>query len=322
MTDTTGRVLRLLSLLSSRPVWSGPDLADRLGITTRTVRRDVERLRELGYPVQGEQGVAGGYRLGSGGRLPPLMLDDEEAVAVAVCLRLGAGGTVAGIEESAMRTLTKLDQVLPARLRSEVAALHGSTVILPGASPSVDPDTLMTLARSARDLTRVRFGYVARGGDRTERDVEPYRLVATGHRWYLLGFDLDRDDWRVFRLDRMDLPHQTSFRFRRRHEPDAADFVQQSLTRSTYRFVSRTRLTATAEAVRARVPVNIGTVERVDDTTSELVAGADDLESLAFHLAWVALDLDADLTVIDPPELQEMLRRLGSRLRRFGGATR
>jgi predicted DNA-binding transcriptional regulator YafY len=221
-----------------------------------------------------------------------------------------------------MRTLTKLDQVLPARLRGEVAALHGSTVTLPGASPSVDPDTLMTLARSARDSTRVRFGYVARGGDRTERDVEPYRMVATGRRWYLLGFDLDRDDWRVFRLDRMDPPHQTSFRFRRRPEPDAAAYVQLSITRTSYRFTSRTRLTASAEAVRARLPVSVGTVERIDDATSELVAGGDDLESLAFHLAWVALDLDAELTVIDPPELQEMLRRLGSRLRRFGGAAR
>jgi predicted DNA-binding transcriptional regulator YafY len=322
VTDTTGRVLRLLNLLGSRPVWSGPDLAERLGVTTRTVRRDVDRLRQLGYPVQGDHGVAGGYRLGSGGRLPPLLLDDDEAVAVVVCLRLGAGGTIEGIGESAMRTLAKLDQVLPARLRSEVAALSASTVTLPGTAPQVDPDTLMTLARAVRDGVRVRFPYVARGGDRTARDVEPYRLVATGRRWYLLGFDLDRDDWRVFRLDRMEAPQPTSFRFRRRDEPDAATYVQQSLTRSNYRFSARTRLTAPAAAVRARVPASIGTVEPVDATTSELVVGADELESLALHLAWVALDLHAELTIVDPPDLAEALRRLGSRMRRFGGASR
>ena len=184
-------------------MWTGPELAERLGVTTRSIRRDVERLRSLGYPVHATQGVGGGYQLGRGRALPPLLLDDAEAVAIAVSLRLAAGGTVTGASEAALSTLAKLDQVMPPRLRSEVKAIHDSTVTLTSARDLVDGDVLLALARACRDLVRVRFGYDARDGAATERWVEPVRLVATGRRWYLMAWDVDREDWRTFRLDRM-----------------------------------------------------------------------------------------------------------------------
>ncbi|MFZ0161699.1 MAG: YafY family protein [Kineosporiaceae bacterium] len=320
MAETTHRVLRLLSLLESRPVWAGPELAERLAVTTRTVRRDVERLRGLGYPVAAEPGVSGGYRLGAGGKLPPLLLDDDEAVAVAVCLRLGAGESVEGVAEAAMRTLAKLDQVLPARLRGQVEAVQSVTVTLPGVGPAVDPQVLVTLARGARDGVRVRFGYGSREGAASTRDVEPYRLVATGRRWYLLAWDPDREDWRTFRLDRMSQVTAGTLRFRRRPEPDAASYVQHALTQGGYRVVGRVRIGAAADAVRARVPATVGTVHPIGEGSCDLVAGADHVDVLAWHLAGVALGLDADLEVIEPDALAQAMRRVGSRVRRFGGA--
>jgi predicted DNA-binding transcriptional regulator YafY len=187
-TGTTARVLRLLDLLQSRPVWSGTELAERLGVTTRSVRRDVERLRDLGYPVNAAHGAGGGYQLGAGRRLPPLLLDDTEAVAVAVCLRLAAGGTVEGLGEAAVRTLAQLDQVLPGRLRAQVEAIHEATVTLDGGAAPVDAATLLLLARACRESERVSFAYAGPRGS-GERRVEPYRLVATGRRWYLLAYD-------------------------------------------------------------------------------------------------------------------------------------
>ena len=210
MTDSspgpTERVLALLALLQQRQTWSGSELAERLGTTTRTVRRDVDRLRELGYPVNATQGVAGGYRLGAGRALPPLLLDDAEAVAVAVSLRLAAGGTVAGASEAALRALTKLDQVLPSRLRHRVRGIHDSISTLPGsaAAEAVDADALVAIAGACRDQVRLEFAYADRSGAGTQRRVEPYALVATGRRWYLMAYDLDRDDWRTFRLDRIE----------------------------------------------------------------------------------------------------------------------
>jgi len=205
MAETTGRVLQLLGLLQSRRVWTGEELAERLGVTTRSVRRDVDRLRELGYPVHASKGRGGGYQLGAGAGLPPLLLDPDEAVAMAVCLRLAAGGSVAGVGESALRALSKLDQVMPARLRSQVAAVHQQTVTLPSnySDSPVAPDVLMTLARACRDHEHVTTRYVDRAGSATQRRLEPYQLVTTGRRWYLLAYDRDREDWRSLRLDRM-----------------------------------------------------------------------------------------------------------------------
>src|SRR6266496_5199270 len=193
---TSARLLRLLSLLQARRDWPGPELADRLGVTTRTVRNDVERLRGLGYPVHATPGVAGGYRLGAGAALPPLLLDDDEAVAVAIGLRTAAGGAVAGIEETSLRALAKLEQVLPARLRPRVGALHAATLSLGGGGPVIDAEVLTAIAAACRDHERLRFGYGDAQGADTSRSVEPLRLVHTGRRWYLVAFDLDRQDWR------------------------------------------------------------------------------------------------------------------------------
>jgi predicted DNA-binding transcriptional regulator YafY len=312
MAQTTARVLQLLGLLQARPVWSGPELAERLGVTERSVRRDVERLRDLGYPVQASKGVGGGYRLGAGRALPPLLLDAEEAVAVAVCLRLAAGGTVAGVGEAALRTLTKLDQVLPGPLRAQVAAVHEATVTLDNQSAAVDPEVLVTLARASRDRQRVRFGYVDRGGDATARLAEPYRMVATGRRWYLLAFDLDKDDWRTFRLDRMRDVVATTWVFAARDAPDAAEFVSRSVTQSPYRHVARVRFEAPAAEVAQHIPPSAGTVEPVGEDACVLTAGADHLDHLCVYLASVG----AEFTVLEPPELRTVMADLAARLTR------
>lgn len=313
MAETTARVLQLLGLLQSRPVWSGPELAERLGVTVRSVRRDVERLRDLGYPVLSGKGVGGGYQLGPGRALPPLLLDPEEAVAVAVCLSLAAGGSVAGVDEAALRTLTKLDQVLPARLRAQVAAVQQATETLDAAASPADPATLMTLARGCRDRHRVRFGYVAHAGEQTARTVEPYRLVATGRRWYLLAFDVDRDDWRTFRLDRMRDVEPTTWTFRPRDAPDAREYVTRAVSRSPYPLEVRVRYDVPAHVIRAQVPPTAATVEPLDDESCVLVAGGERLDALAFHLARV----EPPGTVLEPPELLDAMRDLAARLSRM-----
>ncbi|QNN52038.1 helix-turn-helix transcriptional regulator [Nocardioides mesophilus] len=313
---TTGRVLQLLGLLQSRPVWTGPELAEHLGVTVRSVRRDVDRLRDLGYPVQASKGVGGGYRLGAGRALPPLLLDAEEAVAVAVCLRLAAGGTVAGVGEAALRTMTKLDQVLPGRLRAQVAALQEATVTLESSTTAVDPEVLLTLARASRDHRRVELTYLAHGGEESQRRLEPYQMVATGRRWYLLAWDLDREDWRSFRLDRMSAVRATTWGFRPREAPDARAYVAHSITRSPYRHVARVRFEAPAAVVSDRVPATAGTVEPDGADACVLTTGADHLEHLCVYLAQVG----APFTVLDPPELQEVVRRLADTLTRAANA--
>ncbi|MDO9455830.1 YafY family protein [Nocardioides sp.] len=309
---TTQRVLRLLTLLQQRRAWTGPELAGELGVTDRCVRRDVERLRDLGYPVHASQGVGGGYRLGAGQALPPLLLDDDEAIATAVSLRMAAGGTVAGAGEAALRTLAKLDQVMPPRLGAEVRALHGATDTLVGGGPEVEGEVLMTLARACRDAVRLRFRYAARDGRATERTVEPVRMVATARRWYLMAFDVDRDDWRTFRLDRMSDVRPTTWRFEPREHPDPATFVQDAVVAAPYRHVARAHVHAAAEAVLEHVPPQVGAV--VDDPDrpgwSLLTTGGDDLERLAVHLAWLPYDVE----VIGPDALRDAAGRLGERL--------
>jgi len=314
--DTTQRVLRLLSLLQSRPVWTGPELAERLGVTTRSIRRDVERLRDLGYPVNAAQGVGGGYRLGAGRALPPLLLEDEEAVAVAVSLRLAAGGTVAGASEAAVRTLAKLDQVMPPRLRSEVRAIQDATATLTRTADEVDGDALLIIAKACRDLVRVRFGYAARDGAASERTVEPVRLVATGRRWYLMAWDVDREDWRTFRLDRMRSVAASTWRFPPREHPDPVAHVQRGVTSAGYRVRATVLMHAAADVVRQKTSPTSATVTPVDDDTCLLEAGADDAYALAFHLAWMGFGFE----VVEPPELRDALRRLGERMLAAAGA--
>lgn len=306
---TTERVLMLLGLLQQRAVWTGPELADRLGVTTRSVRRDVERLRGLGYPVNAGPGLGGGYQLGAGRELPPLLLDDAEAVATTVALRLGARGTVAGGGEAALRALAKLDQVLPARLREEVRALQGAISTLDG---DVEADLLLTLARATRDHVRIELAYVDRAGTPTDRRLEPYGLVATGRRWYLLAFDLDRDDWRTLRLDRMSGLRATTWRFRPREHPDPVEHVQRAITVAPYRVQGVVRVAAPATVVRTRTTAASARVEEVDDDHCLLHAGADDAGVLAQHLAMLGLDLE----VLGPPALVDAVRVLGERLMR------
>lgn len=312
MAETTARVLRLLDLLQSRPVWSGTELAGRLGVTTRSIRRDVERLRQLGYPVHAGHGAAGGYRLGAGGRLPPLLLDDTEAVAVAVCLRLAAGGTVEGLGEAAVRTLAKLDQVLPARLRGQVDAIAASTVTLDSSAPVVDAQSLLTIASACREHVRVTFTYAAARGEATERRTEPYRLVATGRRWYLLAWDLDREDWRTFRLDRMAGVESRGWRFKPREAPDAADYVRRAITQAPYDHVARVLIEAPKSVVEKRIPASVGTVTAKGRGRCLFEAGGQDLDSMAMHIG----ALPWDLTVLDPPELREAMARQAERLAR------
>jgi predicted DNA-binding transcriptional regulator YafY len=309
MAETTERVLRLLGLLQQRPVWTGPELAERLGVTTRSIRRDVERLRALGYPVNAAQGVGGGYQLGHGRGLPPLLLDDNEAVAVAVSLRMAAGGTVSGASEAALRTLAKLDQVMPPKLRGEVRAIHEATQTLEYGQTVVDGDDLLTLARAVRDMVRVRFEYESRDRTATSRTVEPVGLVATGRRWYLMAYDVDRDDWRTFRMDRMTSVEPTAWRFREREHEDPASYVQRAVASAAYRFRARIVVHAPLHEVRERTSVRSVVLTAVDDETTLLEAGAETLYGLAFHLSYLGWEFE----VQEPPELRTALAEMGGR---------
>ncbi|MES4901991.1 MULTISPECIES: YafY family protein [unclassified Streptomyces] len=306
---TTERVLTLLGLLQQRRVWTGPELADRLGVTPRTVRRDVDRLRTLGYPVQATQGVGGGYQLGPGQDLPPLLLDDEEAIATAVSLLAGAGGAVVGARDAALRALTKLDRVLPTRLRHEVRALSGSVESFGGGTTPVDPVVLMTLARACRDEVEADFDYPS-GGEVRRRRVEPYRLVASDRRWYLLSYDLDRDDWRNFRVDRMTAVSARTWRFCPRTAPDAATYVQESVASRVYPHQARFLVHASADTVRAQIPASAAVVRSRGSGLCEVLTGA---PSLDFVLMQVLL-LGHGFEVLDPPELARRCRTLAERL--------
>ncbi|OBB57181.1 transcriptional regulator [Mycobacterium sp. 852013-51886_SCH5428379] len=313
MSETTARVLQLLGLLQSRRVWTGEELADRLGVTTRSVRRDVDRLRDLGYPVAASKGHGGGYQLGAGAALPPLLLDPDEAVAMAVCLRLAAGGSVAGVGESALRALTKLDQVMPARLRSQVAAVHDATVTLTSNTAEVvEPDVLMTLARACRDHEHVTAGYVDRAGNATHRRLEPYQLVTTGRRWYLLGFDRDKQDWRSLRLDRMADVVAAGTTFAPREAPDAADYVGRAISASPYRYVARVRYRAPLEAVAPHFPPGSAQIEPDGPDACIVTAGADDPERMALYFAVGGVEFE----VLEPPEVIAAAAAVADRLRR------
>ncbi|MEU6924770.1 MULTISPECIES: YafY family protein [unclassified Streptomyces] len=316
---TTERVLTLLGLLQQRQSWTGPELAARLGVTSRTVRRDVERLRTLGYPVHAGQGVGGGYRLGPGQELPPLLLDDEEAIATAVSLLVGAGGTgggaVAGAGDAALRALTKLDQVLPTRLRYEVRALSGSVESFGGGRTPVDPEVLMTLARACRDEVEAGFDYPS-GNEVRRRRVEPYRLVASDRRWYLLAYDLDRDDWRSFRVDRMTEVSARTWRFCPREAPDAATYVQEGVASRVYPHRARFLVHAPADTVRAQIPASAAVVRERGGEHCEVLSGAAGLDFLIMHV----LLLGHDFEVLDPPELGRRCRALARRLLSAGAS--
>jgi predicted DNA-binding transcriptional regulator YafY len=315
MVQTSARLLALLSLLQVRREWTGRELADRLEVGPRTIRRDVEKLRSLGYPVEAAPGVAGGYRLGAGGELPPLLLDDAEAVAVAVGLRTAAGG-IAGIEETSVRALAKLEQVLPDHLRRRVSALGDATSAFAVDGPRIDPELLAALAAACRDAHKVRFDYVTKDQRAAERRTEPAAVVHSGYRWYLLAFDLDRDDWRTFRVDRIEGRVKEDGRGRRRAVPggDAAAYVRRQLhtqgADAGEATPGRIRLQLPADQARARIPSRYVTIE--PDGDAACVVATKGHWSRSF-LVWMAT-LDVAMQVLDPPEMVAAARTLVERL--------
>ena len=322
MLETSARLFRLLSLLQSSPQWPGPELARRLGVSTRTVRNDIECLRQLGYPVDARHGSAGGYRLGAGASMPPLLFDDDEAVAATIALATVATRQIAGMDESARRALSKLEQVIPNRLRAKVAALRAATEIpavsTRGTDPAVvDSSTLTAVAMAIQDHEWLRFGYIrstATGAaeEATKRRVEPYRLVSWRGRWYLVAFDLDRDDWRTFRLDRMQPAARTFRPFARRELPaDASTLVLRGVAGAGWRVHARIIVHAAAEEVLSRINPTVGIVEVLDKTTSALATGADSYETVAVYIGMLGLDF----TVSEPPELVKQLEVLARRYR-------
>ncbi|MFD9790394.1 helix-turn-helix transcriptional regulator [Streptomyces sp. NPDC059070] len=321
MTDTPARLLQLLSLLQTPREWPGGELADRLGVSRRTVRRDVDRLRELGYPVQATLGADGGYRLVAGKAMPPLVLDDEEAVAIAVGLRAGAGHAVDGVEEASVRALAKLEQVLPSRLRHRVATLQAATTPLTawrGDGASVDPHTLTVMASAVTGTERLRFAYRKGDGSESRRQVEPYRLVSTGRRWYLVAYDVEREDWRTFRVDRVASPLPTGARFTPRELPtgDAAEFVSRSLSRMQPTLDLDVTFEAPADFVAARLSGSMGAPVALSPGRCRLRAPVtDSLEWVAVRLALV----DCEFSVEGPDALVAYLADLGARLSRAAG---
>jgi predicted DNA-binding transcriptional regulator YafY len=342
MANTSSRALRLLSLLQNHRFWAGAELAERLDVSPRTLRRDVDRLRELGYPVTAHPGVDGGYQLASGAALPPLMVDDDEAVALAVGLRLatqgastqessGQGTTAPDadhgtVAEAAARALAKVTQVMPARLRHRVEAVAAMTesaswdAARAGQTAAINPDVLASAALACRDAERIRFGYGAASGERTQRHVEPHRLVALDRRWYLVAYDLTRNDWRSFRLDRViGVPEPTGARFRPRTLPaaDAAEFVRRNANAAP----SGWQVTAVIEAPAAVVRERIGrwaTVEEDGPSRCLVTMTPGD------NLDWPVIALGvagADFQVLSPPELAARVGDWGARFTRAARET-
>jgi predicted DNA-binding transcriptional regulator YafY len=314
MRQTSGRLLALLGLLQSRPVWSGAELAGRLEVSGRTVRNDMERLRNLDYPVEAVRGPGGHYRLGVGAKLPPLLLDDDEAVAVAVGLRAVTG--VSGIEDTSARALAKLDAVLPHRLRLRVnavrdaveAALENTGTNVP--DPEVEATLLMAVAAAIRDHEEIRFAY----RDDERYQVEPYRLVSWQRRWYLVARDGRNDTWSNFRLDWMELRIPGGRRFAPVELPggDYPAFVLRTTAFAGWQVHVRITVYAPAAEVLSRINPAVGVVEALDDDTCVLVTGADTVETVAVYIGMLGLDF----TVTEPPELVAHLSTLAKRYAR------
>jgi predicted DNA-binding transcriptional regulator YafY len=310
MLSTSERLLRVLTLLETRRDWSGADLAERLEVSTRTIRNDMVRLRTLGYPVGAAPGVAGGYRLGAGAALPPLLLDDDEAVAVAVALGSSAGGGVAGIEETSVRALVKLEQVLPSRLRRRVTALQAYTIPVALSGPTVEPHLLSTIASACRDAEVLRIDYRKHDGTESTRSVEPYRMVHLGRRWYLVAWDRDRRAWRTFRVDRLHVRSPNGPRFTPREPPadDIGEYVTRNVRSAPMTHHARVVVHAPAAVITERVPRGI-VVEPIDDVSCVVHATANTIEMLAVYIGM----LDAEFTVTEPPELLARLTKLSER---------
>jgi len=304
-------------MLQARRDWPGRELEDRLEVSRRTVRRDIERLRELGYPIESISGPAGGYRLAAGTAMPPLLLDDDEAIAIAVGLRTAAGASIAGIEETSVRALVKLEQVLPAHLRRRVRALGAVAAPVTGGGPLVDPQVLTTVASACRDRERLRFAYTGRDGTPSRRLVEPRSLVNLGRRWYLLAWDSGRADWRTFRLDRIERAAGAGGRLGERDLPDSVDdaaYVAANLAAARSRYEARVTVSCPATELEQRGWL-FGTVTAIDERTCEYRTSDDNLDWLAVRI----LAIGRDFTVHEPPELIERLVETRDRIARATG---
>lgn len=323
MLDTSARLLRLLSVLQARRFWPGAELAERLEVTPRTLRRDVDKLRSLGYVVDATPGPGGGYQLGKGSRLPPLLLDDDEAVAVTVALR-SAADDFARLGETALAMLTKLDQMLPTRLRRRVGALHAMTVSVGRASSTVDPERLTILAAACREHERIEIVYrsPARGSGTKDwlqaapspstRCVEPLRLAHTGNRrWYLLAWDLGREAWRTFRVDRIEAVTPLGNRFEPREPPgDVASYVAESISQAPYRHQATATLRGSLSELAERVPPWCGVLEPLDDERCLLRTGAESIEGLVCQLVLAGAEVER----VEPRSLRPRIRRVMERL--------
>ncbi len=314
MLDTSTRLLGLLSLLQARREWSAAELGERLDVGVRTIRRDIDRLRTLGYPVLGTPGRAGGYRLGAGAKMPPLLLDDDEAIAVTIGLRTAATSSVAGIEETSLRALAKLETLLPSHLRRRLNALNIATVPIAGAGPTVDPQILTLIAGACRDHETLRFSYRTHQGASSRRTVQPQALVSTGRRWYLVAWDVEPQAWRTLRVDRIETLPTTGARFAAREPPDRdlAAYVSHGITASPYRYRARVTLNAPIATVAERISPTVGTLEPIDEHTCRLDAGGNHLEEIAI---WIAA-IGADFQIHHPPELATIVREIAARFNR------
>ena len=313
MADTAERALRLLSILQSRRTWSGQELTDRLEVSERTLRRDIERLRTLGYRVDSTTGFYGGYELRAAANIPPLVFDDEEALAIAIGLIAASREPIIGIDEASLRALSKMEQVLPPRVRGHIGALQRSQTPPQGTWSTIPYETLTVVARACRDQEHMRFDYQSRSGAASERHVEPHRLVSLHRRWYLLAFDRDRDDWRSFRLDRIEDPRGTRIRFKPRPVPrdDASAYIEESFP-NRYKVVAT--LNASADRIARDYPPIADQVEPIDEQHCRYTSRGDSLQWLTINLIW----LNVDFQIHQPPELVEHLAGLTARL---GNAT-
>ena len=311
MSDSAARLLRLLGLLQRRSTWSSAELVDRLEVDARTVRRDVERLRSLGYQIRGIPGAGGGYHLGGGTDVPPLVFEDDEAMAVAVVLGASAAAAVPGIERGALAALAKLDRLLPPRLRSQLTALRAATVSLVPPSEVVSTEWLISLAQACDNHQRALFSYRAYDGRASERRVEPHRLVATDRRWYLVAFDLEREDWRTFRVDRISSVKVPGHTFVPRPLSDPARMVAEGITTSHYTHKAVVSVRTPIDAVAQLIAPHVGVLESEGDTT-RMELGIDDFEWLAGYLIGLGLDFE----VREPVALREYMASLGERLHR------
>jgi len=311
MADPAARLLRLLGLLQRRALWSGNDLAERLEVEPRTVRRDVERLRLLGYQVEGIPGAGGGYRLGGGTDVPPLLFEDDEAMAVAVVLGVSAGAAVPGIERGALAALAKLDRLLPPRLRAQLTTLRAATVSLVSPTEVVSAECLIDLARACDNHQRAAFSYRAQNGRHSERRVEPYRLVATDRRWYLVAFDLDRNAWRTFRVDRASAVTVSGHTFHPRPLSDPARMVAEAISTAGYATRAVVRVKAGVEEVARLIAPHVGVVE-AEGSFSKVELGIDDFDWLAGYM----IGLGVEFEVIEPVELRQHISAVAERLRK------